>query len=111
MNVCDGFQSQLNSLTDYFKQWKIKVNASKTQAIYFTRCRSPRGLPSTRIVLAGQEMPWSLEVKYLGVTLDKRLIFASHTAKSIEKAKREYILAASSTKNTIFFSVYVDLNN
>jgi hypothetical protein len=56
MNVCDGLQSQLNSLTDYFKQWKIKVNASKTQAIYFTRCRSPRILPSTRIVLDGQEV-------------------------------------------------------
>jgi hypothetical protein len=59
MNVCDGFQSQLNSLTDYFKQWKIKMNASKTQA----------GVPSTGIVLYGQEVPRSLEVKYLGVTL------------------------------------------
>jgi hypothetical protein len=49
MNVCDGLQSQLNPLTDYFKQWKIKVNASKTQAIYFTRCWSPTRLPSTRI--------------------------------------------------------------
>jgi hypothetical protein len=29
MNVCDGFKSQLQSLTDYFEQWKIKVNASK----------------------------------------------------------------------------------
>jgi hypothetical protein len=34
INVCDGLQSQLDSLTDYFKQWKIKVNLSKTQAIY-----------------------------------------------------------------------------
>jgi hypothetical protein len=60
MNDCDGLQLQLDSLTDYFKQWKIKVNGSKTQAIYFTRCWSPRRLPSTRIVLNGQEMPCSL---------------------------------------------------
>jgi hypothetical protein len=75
MNVCDGLQSQLNSLTDYFKQWKIKVNDSKTQAIYFTRCWSPRRLPSTRIVLSSQEVPCSSEVKYLGVTLYKILTF------------------------------------
>jgi hypothetical protein len=87
INVWDGLQSQLNSLTDYFEQWKIKVNASKTHAIYFTRCWSPRRLPSTRIVLNGQEMSWSSEVKYLLVTLDKRLTFASHTAKLIEKAE------------------------
>jgi hypothetical protein len=30
MNVCDGLESQLNSLTDYFKQWKMKVNAEDT---------------------------------------------------------------------------------
>jgi hypothetical protein len=74
MNVCVGLQSQLNSLTDYFEKWKIKVNASNIQAIYFTRCRSPR---STRIILNGQEVPWSSKVKNLGVTLDKRLTFAA----------------------------------
>jgi hypothetical protein len=46
------------------------VNASKTQAIYFTRCWSPRRLPGTRIVLIGQEGPWSSEVKYLLVSHD-----------------------------------------
>jgi hypothetical protein len=61
MNVCDGLQSHLNSLTDYFKHWKIKVNASKTQTIYFTRCWSPRRLLSTKIVLDGQEVLWSSE--------------------------------------------------
>jgi hypothetical protein len=35
INVYDGLQSQLNSFMDSFKQWKIKVNASKTQANLF----------------------------------------------------------------------------
>jgi hypothetical protein len=77
-------QEQLDSLTDYFKRWKIKVNSSKTQAICFTRCWSPLRLPSFVIVLNKQEIPWTPEVKYLGVTFDKRLTFASHTAKPIE---------------------------
>jgi hypothetical protein len=67
-----------------------KVNASKTQATYFTRCWSPSRLRSTRILLNDQEVSWSSEVKYLRVTLDKRLTFASHTTKSIEKAERDF---------------------
>jgi hypothetical protein len=42
----------------------------------------------TRIILNGQGVPWSSDVKYMGVTIDKRLTFASHAGKSIEKAKR-----------------------
>jgi hypothetical protein len=88
--VCDCLQKQLDSLSNYFKSWKIKINPSKTQAIYFTRCFSALRLPSSRIVLDGQEIPWSEEVKYLGIHLDKRLTFACHTAKSIEKAERAF---------------------
>jgi hypothetical protein len=90
MNVYNGLQSQLNSLTDYFKQWKIKKNTSKTKAIYFTRRWSSRRLPSTRILLDGQGVPWYVEVKYLGGILDKRLQFLSHAAKSIEKTERAF---------------------
>jgi hypothetical protein len=88
--VCDGLQQQLDSLTDYFKRWKMKVNSSKTQAIYFTRCWSPLRLPDFEIVLNDQEIPLAPEVKYLGVTLDKRLTFASHIAQSIERAERAF---------------------
>jgi hypothetical protein len=66
------------------------VNASKTQAIYFSRCWSSLRLPGSGIFLNEQKVPWTPEVKYLGVTLDKRLTFASHTAKSIEKAERAF---------------------
>jgi hypothetical protein len=60
--VCDGLQEQLDSLTDYFKRWKIKVNSSKTQAIYFTRCWSSLRLPGFGIVLNlnDQEIPYVL---------------------------------------------------
>jgi hypothetical protein len=88
--VCDGLQEQQDSLTDYFKRWKIKVNLSKTQAIYFTRCWSALRPPYFGIVLNDHEILWALEVKYLVVTLDKRLTFASHMAKSIKKAERAF---------------------
>jgi hypothetical protein len=34
--------------------------------------------------------PWSREVKYLGVTLNNRLTFASHTAKCIQKSEKAF---------------------
>jgi hypothetical protein len=42
------------------------------------------------IVLNEKEVPWTPEDKFLEVTRDKRLTFASHTAKSIEKAERAF---------------------
>jgi transposase len=57
--------------------WKIKINASKTQAIYFSRCT--KNVPQTEITLNGDGIPWSDEVKYLGVLLDKRLKLVFHS--------------------------------
>jgi hypothetical protein len=74
--VYDGIQGELDSLTDNFKRWKIKVNSSKNQVIYLTSA----GFSSFGIALNGQKIPWTPEVKYLGVTLDKRLTFSSFTA-------------------------------
>jgi hypothetical protein len=53
-------------------------------------CWSPWRLHNTRIVLNGQEVPWCSEVKYLGVTLDKRLTFASHTTKYLQLVKKSF---------------------
>ena len=82
--IQEDLQSHLNSISEYCNKWKIKINASKTQAIYFSR--ATKNIPQNDIVLDGNSIPWSEEVKYLGVTLDKRLTFQSHTSKSIEKA-------------------------
>ncbi len=77
-------QHHLDSISDYCKDWKIKINATKTQAIYFSR--ATKNVPQSNIVLDGNSIPWSNEVKYLGVHLDKRLTFATQVSKSIEKA-------------------------
>jgi hypothetical protein len=85
--VCGRLQSQLDTFSIYFKNWKIRVNPTKTQAIYFTRRTSSQMLPASGIKLYDREIPWwSPKVKYLGLYLDKRLTFASHTAELIKKA-------------------------
>jgi hypothetical protein len=50
MNVCDELQSQI-----YFKKCKIKVNTSKTQAIYSTRCWSPRKFLTLELYLTAKK--------------------------------------------------------
>jgi hypothetical protein len=65
--VCNILQRHLDSLSTYFKQWKIKINAAKTQAIYFTRmlvsketanCSHQGWGPSYLMVHRGK-VPWS----------------------------------------------------
>jgi hypothetical protein len=86
--VCGRLQRQLDTLSDYFKNWKIRVNPTKTQAIHFTK-RTTSGMHSdSGLKLDDQEISWSAEVKYL--YLDKRLTFASHTSESIKKAERAF---------------------
>jgi Reverse transcriptase (RNA-dependent DNA polymerase) len=82
--VQDQLQDHLNEISDYCKDWKIKINASKTQAIYFSRCT--KNVPQTEITFNGDGIPLSNVVKYLGVHLDKRLTLESHISKSLEKA-------------------------
>jgi Reverse transcriptase (RNA-dependent DNA polymerase) len=86
--IQDQLQDHLNEISDYCKDWKIKINASKTQAIYFSRCT--KNVPQTEITLNGDCIPWSNVVKYLGVHLEKRLTFESHISKSLEKASSAF---------------------
>ena len=49
-------QHHLDSVSDYCKDWKIKINATKTQAIYFSR--ATKNLPRDGIIiLDGNSIP------------------------------------------------------
>jgi hypothetical protein len=80
-------QSALTGIAEYFYKWKIKVNASKTQSVFFTKRRT-RGLPTANLVLDGGSIEWCNEAKYLGVTLDKGLTFKSHIQRTTEKTQK-----------------------
>lgn len=78
-------QHAQNELEEYQRRWRIKINPSKSQAIFFTRRRAPHRLPSSMIKVGGMPIPWSKEVTYLGLTLDQKLLFDKHINKSIGK--------------------------
>jgi hypothetical protein len=56
---------------------RIKLNPSKTQAVFFTKRRT-RELPTSALSLDGCSIPCSDRAKYLGLILDKRLKFSPH---------------------------------
>jgi hypothetical protein len=76
--VRTALQGHILTSFNYSKQRKNKINALKTQLIYFTHCWSPRTLSSTNVCIGGHPISWSItEVKYLGVIFGKKLTFTT----------------------------------
>ncbi|KXJ81798.1 hypothetical protein RP20_CCG017824 [Aedes albopictus] len=78
-------QHAQNKLEEFQQKWRIKTNAAKTQAIFFTRKRAPRHLPATELSVNGIRIPWKNEACYLGLTMDEKLLFDKHINSSINK--------------------------
>lgn len=83
--IVTKLQHAQNNLESYQRKWRIKVNATKTQTIFFTKKRAARNLPTTAITTNGQPSNWEDDGKYLGVILDSKLTFAKHVNYSIDK--------------------------
>lgn len=58
--------------------------------------------PTVKLTIKNEEIPWSKEVKYLGVTLDQRLNFNSHISNirntTKQRANRLYCLIGGKSK-------------
>lgn len=81
-------RSRLNNalkiIVEWYEKWKIKINCKKTQAILFTRKRI---IPDTGpIFINNTAIEWSEVVKYLGVFLDRKLLFKTHIERTLVKA-------------------------
>ncbi|GFT59766.1 hypothetical protein TNCV_4783291 [Trichonephila clavipes] len=83
--VISNLQHYVSSLELWLNDWKIKVNASKSACLMFTRrSRLPVGL--TPVTIFGQPVPWVNVAKYLGLFLDAKLTFAYHIEQTRKKA-------------------------
>jgi hypothetical protein len=75
--IIDRLQSALNIIKRYYLPWRIKLNPSKTQAVFFTK-RRDREFPTSDLSLGGYSISWSDCAKYLGLILDKKPTFSPH---------------------------------
>ena len=82
--ISERTQMALNIVHDWCMIEKLSVNAKKTQIVPFTRKRALQGLKPP--VLAGTEIPFAKEVKYLGITFDQKLTWKTHILNTAKKA-------------------------
>jgi hypothetical protein len=73
-------QQQLNSFDSWTTKWRTKINPSKCEAITFPH--NNRANPDP-VSIGDHQLPWKTEVKYLGVTIDRRLSFGKHIAQKV----------------------------
>lgn len=86
--VVTKLQHAQNSLEEFQRKWRIKINPAKTQTIFFTKKRAARNLP--RSVVSTNEIPsaWVDDANYLGVLFDSKLTFGKHINNAISKVDR-----------------------
>lgn len=83
MHYRSRLQRGVTAYVSYLASWKIKVNEAKSQAIVFRHRPSPKLLPPDDcfIRVNGHPVDWSNEVSYLGVTIDNKQLYHTHTDK------------------------------
>lgn len=84
--INNSLRDATNAFSSYFNDWKINVNPSKTQLVFFTRRRT-RQLPNQPFSFQGHTIEWGSQGKYLGLILDKRLTMKPHVEAVIGKTQ------------------------
>lgn len=78
-------QCHLDRIIKYYRKWKIKLNVNKSEVIIFSRKYTNSKL-IRQLRVDNTLLPQKDNVKYLGVTLDKRLRFGQHLQTVLHKA-------------------------
>jgi hypothetical protein len=86
--VSEVLQTALHTVQQWCERTKLSINPNKTVVIPFTRRRNIKILKEP--VLFGKKIQLSSEVKYLGITLDKGLIWKKQLDKVINKAYKAF---------------------
>lgn len=76
-------QRTLDALPAWLKKWRLSVNVAKTQATMVGRPRSP----PPPLTMLGQSIEWTSTVKYLGVTIDRRLTMKKHVSNVVNQVR------------------------
>jgi hypothetical protein len=77
----ENLQSHLNQLQEWLNNWRVKVNQNKSAHVTFTN----RQVDCPIVTINGSQLPVANQIKYLGLTLDKKLTWKPHiTAKKIQ---------------------------
>ena len=79
--------SDLESLSDYFKANKLKLNADKTKMVCF-RKKGQKISEESQVLLDGVRLSYDDSATFLGITLDSHLTWEQHCTNVANKASR-----------------------
>jgi hypothetical protein len=68
----------LNTLQTWFEKWRIRINENKSCSITFTRRKSS----TPDVTINDIQIPRNTVIKYLGMTIDSKLTWKQHIAKT-----------------------------
>ena len=77
-------QNHLHYLLPWYAKWKLKINENKCECTILTR-KFTNHIINIPITINNTQVPPAKKLKYLGVILDSRLRFASHTSYILQK--------------------------
>jgi hypothetical protein len=88
-SIVNNLEAGLKIIDKYLTNRKIKLNKNKTEAIIFTHSRIfNRSKNSDQIRFGNTELIWKGYVQYLGILLDKKLLFKQHIEHNVSKTKK-----------------------
>jgi hypothetical protein len=86
--IVKRLQSAADAIADWCKKWRVVMNPKKTEAVLFRATNKRKFIPRDQVTFFGTKIPWSKQVKYLGVVLDSALKFSSHIQARLQIANR-----------------------
>jgi hypothetical protein len=104
-----ALRTYVRNLETWAKRWRIKINAEKSRRVIFTKKHTPQ-LQDLR--LFDKIIPTGPQVKYLGVTLDNKLLFSTHIKQLALRARQHtFALAPMLRTGALKFSTRIHIYN
>lgn len=86
VKAAEKLQNAVDTVSDWTKKWRIKLNEAKSAHINFTN----KKLSYVQIFINNQAVPYANTAKYLGMNLDAKLKWKEHIKKKREELNLKY---------------------
>ena len=86
-HMMSRMQKMINRRDDWGKEVGLKFNPSKTEVIIFTKSNLKTNKLPNKLIMDDKRVPFSTHTKYLGVTLDSKLLWTQQWLNVIKAAK------------------------
>ena len=95
----DKVQKTVDVVTAWSKEWKLELNATKSECALFTTY-TREAQRKAAITADGKKIPFKAEPRFLGVTLDRQLTFGRHTKNICESSSKKMRMLAALSNTT-----------